>query len=370
VKATPPKADELEVSVFGPGYGECVLVHLGEGQWMIVDSCKDQRSREQPALRYLDDIGVDPGASVRVVVGTHWHRDHVRGLTEVVGRCVNSDFWTSEALTSREALVLTGKIAATELTNQSPLRELHGVLERLLIRSEGTRTSTIKTAVADSVIYRRVRGGQTVAEVTALSPHSDAVAFTRESFRAIIEDESPGTFRAPDIHPNHAAIALLVRVNSNVAVLGSDLENDAPGGGWAGIVANHHPTNKASIFKVPHHGSVTGHEPSVWQTMLQSNVVATVTPFRPGRLPRLDMAQAIVDLSGQSLLAAPPTAPKQRQRPRRTRALMRGSAVRVDEIEGRSGHIRVRCQSDSGNSSHAVVDLQLPALRLESLLST
>jgi glyoxylase-like metal-dependent hydrolase (beta-lactamase superfamily II) len=75
MRAVPPRADELEVSIFGPGYGECILVHLGRGQWMIVDSCRDQRNRRQPAIKYLERIGCDPSEVVRVVVATHWHND-------------------------------------------------------------------------------------------------------------------------------------------------------------------------------------------------------------------------------------------------------------------------------------------------------
>lgn len=48
--AIPPKADELEVSVFGPGIGECVVVHAGAGEWMIVDSCVDRSSGLPVAL--------------------------------------------------------------------------------------------------------------------------------------------------------------------------------------------------------------------------------------------------------------------------------------------------------------------------------
>ena len=50
VDTSAPSAREIEVSLFGPGYGECVLVHLGEGQWMIVDSCVEQGSSSQPAF--------------------------------------------------------------------------------------------------------------------------------------------------------------------------------------------------------------------------------------------------------------------------------------------------------------------------------
>jgi len=60
-----PGPDVIEVSIFGPGKGESVLVHLGQGEWIVVDSCVNQRTREVPALTYLDRIGVDVGTQVR-----------------------------------------------------------------------------------------------------------------------------------------------------------------------------------------------------------------------------------------------------------------------------------------------------------------
>jgi len=47
----PVKQDEIEVSVFGPGYGESILVHLGAGKWVIVDSCRDNKTGETIPLR-------------------------------------------------------------------------------------------------------------------------------------------------------------------------------------------------------------------------------------------------------------------------------------------------------------------------------
>lgn len=36
-----PESDQFELTLIGPGYGESVVVHLGRGLWMIVDSCVD-----------------------------------------------------------------------------------------------------------------------------------------------------------------------------------------------------------------------------------------------------------------------------------------------------------------------------------------
>src|SRR5438067_455186 len=42
-KTEPPDSSELELSVFGPGRGECLVVHLGAGEWMVVDSCLNEQ---------------------------------------------------------------------------------------------------------------------------------------------------------------------------------------------------------------------------------------------------------------------------------------------------------------------------------------
>ena len=75
----PPQANEIEVSLFGPGYGECVLLHLGFSDWVIVDSCLN-KDKSPPVLEYLRALGQDPAQVVKLVVATHWHDDHIGGL--------------------------------------------------------------------------------------------------------------------------------------------------------------------------------------------------------------------------------------------------------------------------------------------------
>ena len=54
-----PAKDEMEGILFGPGYGESVVLHAGDGVWVLVDSYMD-RAGEPRALKYLTDPGVDP----------------------------------------------------------------------------------------------------------------------------------------------------------------------------------------------------------------------------------------------------------------------------------------------------------------------
>jgi len=100
-----PNADEVEINIFGPGYGECCLVHIGGGQWIVIDSCVDESGRPV-ALAYLERVGVDPAESVKLIIASHWHDDHIRGLSSVLRSCVAAKFCASSALSKKEFLAV------------------------------------------------------------------------------------------------------------------------------------------------------------------------------------------------------------------------------------------------------------------------
>jgi glyoxylase-like metal-dependent hydrolase (beta-lactamase superfamily II) len=100
-----PAADDVEVSVFGHGYGECVVVHTGGGHWLVVDSCTLRESGRPVALAYLDAIGVAP-SSIRWIVATHWHDDHVAGIGAMFQAANEAAFIASSALRGKEFLAL------------------------------------------------------------------------------------------------------------------------------------------------------------------------------------------------------------------------------------------------------------------------
>ena len=78
----PPSYDEFELTLLGSGYGESIVMHVGEGAWVLVDSCG--RTDAPAALEYLKILGVDPGEAVKLIVASHWHDDHIRGIGQVV----------------------------------------------------------------------------------------------------------------------------------------------------------------------------------------------------------------------------------------------------------------------------------------------
>ncbi|MDE0179372.1 MAG: hypothetical protein OXP36_12355, partial [Gammaproteobacteria bacterium] len=61
--AKPPRDDEFELTLIGPGYGESVVMHIGGGSWVLVDSCG--RADAPAALDYLAKLGIDPAKAVK-----------------------------------------------------------------------------------------------------------------------------------------------------------------------------------------------------------------------------------------------------------------------------------------------------------------
>ncbi|MFT4562823.1 MAG: glyoxylase-like metal-dependent hydrolase (beta-lactamase superfamily II) [Gammaproteobacteria bacterium] len=101
--ARPPNSSQVEITGFGTGYGECIVCHLGGGIWMIVDSLIARGETEPVAITYLESPGIKPASAVQLITVTHWHDDHVRGLSNIVKRCPNAVVVASDALSRDRA---------------------------------------------------------------------------------------------------------------------------------------------------------------------------------------------------------------------------------------------------------------------------
>lgn len=273
----PPRNDEFEVTLFGPGYGESIVLHVGGGAWVIVDSCLGAE-RLPSALAYLKRIGLDPAQSVHLVVATHWHDDHIRGIAELVETCGNADFYCASALCRKEFLAVVDALERRHLTVAgSGVREIHRVFSWLKQTASGP-----KHAIANRRILVR-----NACAIWSLSPDDEAFRDFLKSVGSRISGAGQPKQRVPTLSPNEAAVALWVDAGNFSVLLGSDLAQQ----GWRRILASRErPAGRASVFKVPHHGSEDAHEQEVWKQMLVPGPVAVLTPWRRGRgrlpLPR------------------------------------------------------------------------------------
>ncbi len=69
--------------MFGPGRGECIVVGLPNGPWLVFDSflVKTKSGRRPVASEYLDALHVTDVAGLFI---THWHDDHTQGAAELL----------------------------------------------------------------------------------------------------------------------------------------------------------------------------------------------------------------------------------------------------------------------------------------------
>lgn len=266
---TAPAKGELEITLFGPGYGESIVLHVGDGGWILVDSCINQ-AREPRALRYLAGLGVDPARDVRLIVATHWHDDHIRGMADLVNACSNADFCCASVLCKQEFLAAVGTLEPHRVSGvSSGVRELYEVFTRL----KATKTKPT-FAIANRRIY-----AQDTCEIWSLSPNDAAFLNFLSHIGSLLPGQGQTRRRIPSLTPNKVSVVLWIKIGDAVLLLGSDMEKP----GWVDILASTtRPANKASVFKIPHHGSANADEQEVWRDMLEVNPWAVLTPWRRG----------------------------------------------------------------------------------------
>ena len=276
----PPAADVLELTIFGPGHGEAIAVHLGEGEWLLIDSCLNPATHEPATATYLDHMLVKAG-NVRAIVASHWHDDHVRGISSLAQKYPDAEFTMSAALNSEEA---TAFLAAYSGANAPGLARGTTELYSVVDQKEGS----VFCALHKTNVLEVVANSQNI-RVTALSPTKNTFAKSTAHLAQYLP-RLPGQdpiSHAPEPKQNLEAIVIHIDFGGGDAMLlGADLESHAKFG-WAELVVDKWclMRQQASVYKVAHHGSKTGDHPAIWSGLLRPGVVACMTPFNRSKLP-------------------------------------------------------------------------------------
>lgn len=344
-----PDLDEVEISIFGPGVGECVVVHLGNGDWMVVDSCINKLSKRPVALDYFNVLGVDVSTAIRLLVASHWHDDHIRGIAKVCESAQLAKIACSVALKSREFinLAVASPYAMFQWPGASEMRE---VLKICSSRKSSARAAGPEWA-ASSMRLLTLAGSDRpfTAEVTSLSPSAETITF---SFRAILEEffaEGRPVRQIPDQSPNEISVVLWIKLGTLNVLLGADLEErNHPGEGWRAIVqSDTRPSDKAQVFKVPHHGSTNADLQEVWDEMLVPSPHAVVTPYvrGPKVLPSRADLERLCSRTSNVYCTGDPESWKSPKRERTVDKVLKKIGPKRRAIEGRMGQVRIRSKN-------------------------
>lgn len=340
-----PPHDQIEISLFGPAFGEAAAVHYGDGKWFCVDSCLEANSGEPASLEYLRKIGVDVSKQVTHVVLTHTDGDHVRGISRLFEACEQAQLVLPTALDDRHSAAYLASYSEPMSSGLSVGTKQ--IVELLKIQKERTAAKPIHFAVQDRPVFDSAG-----VRLTGLAPDDVSVRRFIDSISAHIPSTGSIKRLPPKLKPNHSSVVLLLQFKSASFLLGADLEEE-PGKGWTRVLTNSIQLRSAKnfrVYKVAHHGSAGAHCEDLWA--LLDNPISILAPFDHGRhkIPSKDEAKTIIDRSSRSFSTATfksKTAKRVSKLDRQLRfhGLRRSSAFPDD------GQIRYRWLSDGNDET-------------------
>jgi beta-lactamase superfamily II metal-dependent hydrolase len=354
---TPPGDQQIEVSVFGPGFGESIVVHVGMGDWLVVDSCKSIRDKACAPLVYLRLLGVDVASRVRLVVASHWHDDHIRGLAELFSEAKNARFVCSAAVRlpefshildlAEETLEVLDDLGIDQIS-QIGVTEITRIIQELETRQSGINPIF---ALGMREIWRRSSSRMPVL-VRSLSPSDSEFRLSQQHLASLAFRMEKLVMAVPTLEPNNTSVVLSIRVDDEIGLLlGSDLENRSiPETGWQEVLNIWNGVGvRHDIFKVSHHGSENGHHEGIWAEMLVPEPIAVLTPFNRLQVPLPTTADCnrLRRLSKRVYLTAIPGARRVRFLDRAIERTIREHTNAAIRNPSYQGHVRLRANLGS-----------------------
>ena len=277
-----PKDDEIEITIFGKGIGECLLVHVGSMKWIIVDSFTTSTGTPVVA-EYLASMGVEIAECIKYLVVSHWHDDHIKGMSHLVRQCPSARFCCSSAFTKQEFLDLVQSFGSrNNVSAGSGVSEIKDTYEYLMKNRIRPKLAIADRKILNIEAHDLAHGKD--CDVWSLSPSDLQCLEFLKDVGKMLPTKGETKRRATPNKENNTSVVLQITWENESVLLGADLEETAHiDSGWSAIVSSDaRPKIRSSVFKVPHHGSSNGHHQPVWDEMLIENVQAAVTPYNAG----------------------------------------------------------------------------------------
>lgn len=283
-------AAPLSIVVFGPGFGESIVIRVAsdpEPLWAVIDSARRERAGQSvnPAKALLTAQQATP----RLVMLTHSHLDHTSGMAEIIDG-VRPD-----------ATIACVEPLLTSPSSRSPAEDPD---DRVAVQRSQTDLAHVAITHAWSSGVAKWSTIQPTSftlgdwTLSVLHPDSQAVA------DAVTRHEG-----GRRVHLNDLSASLLVEHADVALVLGADSEQAA----WSAVEGRLSPAHllHARPVKASHHGSTTGiHPVIVNEQAVDPDREHVVTPFpRSGTLPRFEPgegAERLIRASGRLHLTALP----------------------------------------------------------------
>lgn len=301
---------EISLIGSGSGYGECILLHLGNNEWAIVDSCLNPNTKKPVVLEYLRDSNISC-EDVKFIVATHWHDDHIGGISQVLEKCVNAKFYITASKDDKQffkLLELDKYFNIDEdfdFSSNTSIRALRE-LDKCDIILKQRKDKGIFRALQDKLIYQSSVTGLLV-EVWALSPSDCAIDSYEEEIANLLKQFLDYGSRINSLTPNDKSVAILVKIGEHSMILGADLEHcKDERRGWNAVFKSVCIQDaKATIYKVAHHGSIGAQNEKIWTDLLIERPIAILTPYNKGRgVPNEEEVSLIIAKTDNSYITS------------------------------------------------------------------
>lgn len=334
-----PANDSAEVTLIGTGggYGESIVIHLGNQEWAVVDSCINPATKKSLPLEYLKQLGVDVAKQVKLIICTHWHNDHILGISELLEASVNAKFVMARPSDKSKFLLLVGIDSGKAKFGESAssTTEFKSCIEIL-----SNRDSINMQAQANRLLYKN-----DYSEIYSLSPSDFTLSEYDKEISELITKFGASRFKLLVKDPNSKSVVLFIKLGNHRILLGADLMVSADDReGWLCILKDALVVDKpASLYKIPHHGSLNGFHILIWEKLLEKNPVAKLSPWnRKLKLPELEALEKFCDLSEKVFMTSKHVNLKPRKRSKRIEKLVTRFRKSLYETKFDAGYIICR----------------------------
>lgn len=296
----------------------------------------------------MQSIGVDASQQVVGILITHWHLDHIEGASVLLKVCANAKLYLSSALRSNEGFYIASLYKKDIFSDiEKDIREFGEIIQFLYETNDKSRLVPVKSRHTFFDYRKNIS-----TRLIALSPSDVAVTQSLSKLSQITK--KPGDTRTRNVVPeseNLNAVALHFSFGEFSALLGSDLEDTGNLEiGWSAIfkdnIVNELSLSAASLFKVAHHGSETGHHDKIWQDLLINKPLSMTTPFVRCGLPTQANIERIQGLSSNFLITRDPQANKKIKRDNMVEREFRSIVKERKSINDKMGHIQIRISKE------------------------
>ncbi len=335
-----PHLAEINLLGTGGGYGESVVAHIGNDEWVVIDSCQDPITKESLPLKFLRSKGVNL-LNVKLIVCTHWDDDHIRGVSEILENSPEAVFSFARAndLYKFYKLVAIDYEKLKKVASNSSTIEFNKCLEILK-----KRNSIRKFSEVDKLLYT-TKHKNSIIEVFSLSPSELSSHNFDLEISTLLKKYSALNKKLTKQSPNERSVVILLKLGKHNILLGADLEvSKNPELGWLHIINKSQVikgSDKSTYFKIPHHGSDNGYHEDIWKELLHSKPIASITPWnKKEKLPKKDMLTKYKILSKELYITSPTiVSSKPKKRDKRTEKIIKQFNSTVQELRFQYGVI-------------------------------